>query len=124
MLRYAGANTDWFDVLFKNNFLQEHSLSVSFGTDKSQSYFSTSFLSDNGWTVVDKVKRYTLNFRNTYKFSDKLTLGFSTLSSVRQQRAPGSLTRQSNPVDGTYGRDFDINPFSYALEHKPYAYCF
>lgn len=115
LLKYAGANTDWFDVLFKNNFLQEHSLSVSFGTDKSQSYFSTSFLSDNGWTVVDKVKRYTLNFRNTYKLSDKLTLGFSTLSSVRQQRAPGSLTRQSNPVDGTYGRDFDINPFSYAL---------
>ncbi|MCF2442791.1 SusC/RagA family TonB-linked outer membrane protein [Dyadobacter sp. CY345] len=115
LLRYAGANTDWFDVLFKNNFVQEHSLSVSFGTDKSQSYFSTSFLNDNGWTVVDKVKRYTLNFRNTYNLSDKLTLGFSTLSSVRNQRAPGSLTRQANPVDGTYGRDFDINPFSYAL---------
>jgi len=115
LLRYGGANTDWFDILFKNNFVQEHSLSVSFGTDKSQSYFSTSFLSDNGWTVADKVKRYTLNFRNTYKFSDKLTVGFSTLSSVRQQRAPGSLSRQSNPVEGTYDRDFDINPFSYSL---------
>ncbi len=113
--RYAAANTDWFDILFKNNFVQEHSLSVSFGTDKSQSYFSTSFLSDNGWTVADKVKRYTLNFRNNYKFSDKLSVGFSTLSSVRQQKAPGSLTRQSNPVEGTYDRDFDINPFSYAL---------
>lgn len=115
LLRYARANTDWFDILFKNNLLQEHSLSVSFGTDKSQSYFSTSFLSDNGWTVADKVKRYTLNFRNNYKLSDKLSVGFSTLSSVRQQRAPGSLTRQSNPVEGTYTRDFDINPFNYAL---------
>jgi len=115
LLRYAGANTDWFDVLFKNNFIQEHSLSISFGTDKSQSYFSTSFLNDNGWTVADKVKRYTLNFRNNYKISDKLSIGFSTLSSVRNQKAPGSLSRQSNPVEGTYNRDFDINPFSYAL---------
>ncbi len=115
LLRYANANTDWFDVLFKQNLLQEHSLSVSFGTEKSQSYFSTSFLNDNGWTVVDKVSRYTLNFRNNYKFSDKLSAGFSTLSSVRRQRAPGSLSRQSNPVEGTYNRDFDINPFSYAL---------
>ena len=115
LMRYARANTDWFDVLFKNNFLQEHSLSVSFGTDKSQSYFSTSFLSDNGWTVADKVNRYTLNFRNNYKFSEKVQVGFSTLSSLRRQNAPGSLSRQSNPVDGTYGRDFDINPFSYAL---------
>lgn len=115
LLRYANANTDWFDILFKNNFLQEHSLSISFGTDKSQSYFSTSFLSDNGWTVADNVNRYTLNFRNNYKVSDKVQIGFSTLSSLRRQKAPGSLSRQGNPVDGTYGRDFDINPFSYAL---------
>lgn len=115
LLKYANANTDWFDILFKHNLLQEHSLSVSFGTDKSQSYFSTSFLNDNGWTIVDKVSRYTLNFRNNYKFSDKFSAGFSTLSSVRRQKAPGSLRRQSNPVEGTYNRDFDINPFSYAL---------
>jgi TonB-linked SusC/RagA family outer membrane protein len=115
LLRYAKSNTDWFDVLFKNNFLQEHSVSVAFGTEKSQSYFSTSFLHDNGWSVADKVNRYTLNFRNNYKMSEKVQLGFSTLSSIRHQNAPGSLSRQSNPVDGTYGRDFDINPFSYAL---------
>src|SRR5690606_36554479 len=41
--RYARANTDWFDVLFKNSLLQEHSLSVNSGTSKSQTYFSSSF---------------------------------------------------------------------------------
>lgn len=115
LLRYAKANTDWFDILFRNSFIQEHSVSVAFGTDKSQSYFSTSFLNDNGWTIGDKVKRYTLNFRNNYKFSDKFSVGFSTLGSVRQQSAPGTVTRRSNPVEGRYDRDFDINPFSYAL---------
>ncbi|NSL90388.1 SusC/RagA family TonB-linked outer membrane protein [Chitinophaga solisilvae] len=115
LLRYANANTDWFGLLFRNNFVQEHSLSISSGTDKSQSYFSTSFFSDNGWTLADKVNRYTLNYRNTYKFTDRLSAGFSALASVRQQKAPGALTRSSNPVEGQYDRDFDINPFSYSL---------
>ncbi|MBV8253019.1 MAG: SusC/RagA family TonB-linked outer membrane protein [Chitinophaga sp.] len=115
LMRYANANTDWFGLLFRNNFVQEHSLSVSSGTDRSQSYFSTSYFSDNGWTLADKVSRYTLNYRNTYKLSDRLTTNFSTLASVRQQKAPGALTRSSNPVEGKYDRDFDINPFSYSL---------
>lgn len=115
LMRYAKANTDWFDILFRNNFIQEHSLSISTGTERSQSYFSTSYYGDNGWTIGDKVNRYTVNYRNNYKFSDRLSTGFSTLGSVRQQRAPGALTRTSNPVEGKYDRDFDINPFSYSL---------
>lgn len=113
--RYATANTDWFDVLFRNSLTQEHALSISSGTEKSQSFFSTSFYNDNGWTIADKVKRYTLNFRNNYNFSDKLSTGFMTVGSVRQQKAPGTLSRVSNPVSGQFDRDFDINPFSYAL---------
>ncbi len=115
LLRYANANTDWFDLLFRNSFTQEHSLSVSAGTDRSQSFFSTSFYNDNGWTIADNVKRYTLNFRNNYKFSEKLSAGFLTTGSVRQQQAPGTLERTSNPVFGQFDRDFDINPFNYAL---------
>jgi hypothetical protein len=115
LLGYAKGNTDWFDVLFKQNFIQEHSLSVSFGTDKSSSYASVSYLDDNGWTIADKVKRYTLNFNNNYQLSDRLSIGVTTLASVRRQQAPGSLSRRSNPVEGKYDRDFDINPFSYAL---------
>ncbi|HRN57750.1 MAG TPA: TonB-dependent receptor plug domain-containing protein, partial [Agriterribacter sp.] len=113
--RYATANTDWFDILFRNNLLQEHSLSISGGTERSQSYFSMSYYGDNGWTIADKVNRYTINFRNNYTFSDKFSVGFATLGSVRQQKAPGTLARNPNPVEGQYDRDFDINPFSFAL---------
>ena len=65
---YQKVNTDWFDVLFRNALTQEHSLSFSHGTEKAQSYFSTSFYNDQGWTIADKVKRYTANIRNTYNF--------------------------------------------------------
>jgi TonB-linked SusC/RagA family outer membrane protein len=113
--RYARTNTDWFDLLFRNSITQEHSLSLSSGTDKSQYYFSTSFYNDNGWSVGDNVKRYTANLRANYQLSDRLSVGFITSGSVRDQKAPGTVTRVSNPVEGKYDRDFDINPFSYAL---------
>lgn len=113
--RYANANTDWFNVLFKNSLMMEHSLSVTSGTESSQYYASTSFLNDNGWTIGDHVKRFTGNLRGTFKISDKLSFELLTQGSVRDQVAPGTLGRNSNPVFGQYDRDFDINPFSYAL---------
>lgn len=115
LMKYANANTDWFDILFRNSLTQEHTLSVSTGTDKSQSYFSTSFYNDNGWTLADNVKRFTVNVRNNYNVSDKFSLGFLVNGSYRQQRAPGTEDRKANPAEGKYSRDFDINPFSYAL---------
>ena len=38
-----------------------------------------------------------------------------TQGSIRTQRAPGTYNRTANTVSGGYDRDFDINPFSYAL---------
>ncbi|MDJ1486033.1 SusC/RagA family TonB-linked outer membrane protein [Cytophagaceae bacterium YF14B1] len=113
--RYALANTDWFDVLFKNSFVQEHSLGFSSGTEAAQFYFSGSYYDDKGWTIADKVKRYTANARGVFKLNDKLTIGIITSGSVRDQHAPGTVTRLANMVEGSYDRDFDINPFSYAI---------
>lgn len=113
--RYALANTDWFDVLFRNSFVQEHSLSISSGTQASQLYFSTSYYNDNGWSIGDKVDRYTVNAHGSFKISDKVNFGLLTTGSIRKQLAPGTISRRSNPVQGSYERDFDINPFSYAL---------
>lgn len=113
--RYAQANTDWFDILFNNSFVHEHSLSISSGTETAQHYFSGSFYNDNGWTIADNVKRYTANMRSNYKLSDKITAGVIMTGSVRDQRTPGSQARINDVVRGDYTRDFDINPFSYAL---------
>lgn len=113
--RYAQANTDWFDVLFKNSLLQDHSISLTSGSAKSQTYLSTSFIHDNGQTLGDNVKRYTANLRNSFQMSDKLSAEILVNGSIRDQRAPGTLTRQSDPVFGQYSRDFDINPYSYSL---------
>jgi TonB-linked SusC/RagA family outer membrane protein len=113
--RYARANTDWFDELFNNSFVQEHALGISTGTETSQLYFSTSYYNDQGWSVADNVKRYTANARGHFNLSEKVSFGVIATGSVRDQRAPGTVSRETNVVEGSYDRDFDINPFSYAL---------
>jgi TonB-linked SusC/RagA family outer membrane protein len=113
--KYTKANTDWFDVLFRNSFVQEHSVSISSGSEKSQHYFSLGYYNDNGWSIADNVKRYTMNLRGDYNLSKKVSAGILATGAFRQQRAPGTLGRSSNVVEGKYTRDFDINPFSYAL---------
>lgn len=95
--------------------MQEHSLSFTSGTDKSKFYASTSYLGDNGWTIGSNVKRFTGNIRGTFDINDRLTVELISQGSIRDQRAPGTLGRNSNPVTGQYDREFDINPFSYAL---------
>ncbi len=113
--RYAGVNTDWFKLLFRNSLTQEHSLSINAGTEAAQYYFSTSVYDDSGWSIADKVRRYTANMRANFKLSNKFSLGFTTVGSIREQKAPGSQDRVNNAYQGKYDRDFDINPFSYAL---------
>lgn len=113
--RYANANTDWFDVLFRNSLMQDHSLSVTAGTAKSKFYASTGFLHDSGWTVGDGVKRFTGTLRGTFDVTDRLQIELLSQGSIRDQRSPGTVNRESDAVTGRLSRDFDINPFKYAL---------
>ena len=108
-------NTDWFDLLFNNNIMQTHSVSVSSGTDKSSMYASLSAMIDPGWTKDSKVQRYTANINASYKLSKNLTATLRTNGSYRDQMAPGTLNQSTDVVSGAVSRSFDINPFSYAL---------
>lgn len=108
-------NTNWFDELFESNISQNHSISMSTGTDKAQYYVSFSMMNDPGWTMQSKVKRYTANINANYNISKKLSLNLIGNTSYRKQRAPGTLNSSTNAVTGEVSRDFDINPYSYAI---------
>ncbi|MGB3779230.1 MAG: SusC/RagA family TonB-linked outer membrane protein [Tunicatimonas sp.] len=113
---YENANTDWFDVLYRDFSLQQqHSVSLTAGNENYNSYYSLSYLNDNGQTIADGVSRYAGNVRNTFFFSDRFTLDTKITASYRRQRLPGTTDRDFDPISGEYKRDFDINPFSYAL---------
>jgi len=115
LTRYANANTDWFDLLFKSSVVQEHSMSISTGTEKSQQYTSVSYLKDPGMTIGNDVQRFTGNFRSNYQFGEKFSAEILGNGSVRQQTAPGTVDQKSDNVYGSYYRGYDINPYNYAL---------
>ena len=109
-------NTDWFDLLFTNSVSQSHSVSLSSGTEKSQNYFSMSLLNDPGQYINrSKVRRYTFNANSSYDILKNLTVRFAAQGTHRDQEAPGSLNQTTDVVTGEVKRDFDINPFSYAM---------
>lgn len=108
-------NTDWFKELFQNNIMQSHSISMSSGTEKSAYYASLSALLDPGWSLASNVNRYTANFKANFKIRDNLTLTAISSGAYRKQKAPGTLSQDTDVVTGKVKRDFDINPYSFAL---------
>jgi len=114
--QYENANTDWFDVLFNNpGFQQWHSVDFTSGSSKYNSFFSFSYLDDQGQTIADNVQRITGAARSTFFISDVFSFGFKLSASYRDQQAPGTRNREFDPITGRYSRNFDINPLSYAL---------
>ncbi len=108
-------NTDWFDELFSNAIMQNHSLSIAGGTEKGKFYTSLSVMNDPGWSVQSEVRRYTFNANASYDISKTFRISVLTSDSYRKQTAPGTLSQETDPVSGEVKRGFDINPYSYAL---------
>ena len=108
-------NTNWFDELFSNSISSNHSLSLSTGTDKAQYYTSFSFMNDPGWSEQSKVQRYTFNVNALYNLSKKVSVNLIGNAAYRKQKSPGALNQRIDNVSGEVSRDFDINPYSYAI---------
>ncbi len=109
-------NTDWFDELFSNAISMNHSVGMSSGTDKAQYYTSFSVMSDPGQTKKKSaVQRYTANINANYNLSKHLTLNLIGNAAYRKQEGFGSDNQGTDVVSGAVTRDFDINPYSFAL---------
>src|SRR5690606_31721958 len=105
-------NTDWFDVIFKNALTQEHSASISAGTEKSQFYFSTSYFNDAGQTAGQGTDRFTANLKGNFQLTDRFSVMANIYGSSRKQRSFGTF--DSSEDNGVVSREFDINPYAYA----------
>ena len=113
-------NTDWFAELFNQTVMHNHSLSFSTGTERARVYASLSAMQDPGWYKASEVSRFTGNMNASYDLlpstsKQKLTASIATMGSYRKQAAPGTISAQTDPISGAVSREFDINPFSYAM---------
>jgi TonB-linked SusC/RagA family outer membrane protein len=108
-------NTDWFQYLFNKNLTQNHAVSISSGSEKASFYTSLSVFDDKGWTKASEVKRYTANVNASLNLSKDISLRLLSNASYRKQKAPGTLSQDIDVVSGEVKREFDINPYSFAL---------
>lgn len=113
--RHERANTDWFRELFRLTPTTSHTVSFSAGGKHSASYASLGFYHDGGWTVADRVQRLTAHLKQDFFLGDRWQITLTGQGNIRSQQAPGTLPQRANTTVGVFERDFDINPFSYAL---------
>ncbi len=93
-------NTDWFDYLYKNALMQQHSVSTSYGGETASARLSVSYYDDLGKTIGEKVQRYTVNLNSGYQISNSLFADIMVKFSKRNQYNPG----------------IKVNPFTYARD--------
>lgn len=115
LYHHERANTDWFKELFTLRPTMNHSLSLSGGSDKVATRVSLGFLHDGGWTLADRLSRLTAKLKTDFYLTSAFTASLSAQGNLRQQRAPGTIAQKKNVTLGSFERDFDINPFAYAL---------
>lgn len=134
------SNTDWFGAITRPGFAQSYNLSLSSGTEKSNSYFSLSYYDNQGTIKETNFSRMSARMNSSYNLlDDVITIGENfTLNHTNEVQAPGgvlTLAILSLPVmpvkkiDGDWGsvtsgmRDRD-NPARIldANKNNPYSY--
>lgn len=77
---YANANIDWYEEMYDNwNFSQEHTVSVSGGSEKTQIYASMNYLGSDGMIKVSKdtYDRYATNLKVTTQLTNYLDITYN-----------------------------------------------
>lgn len=70
-------NTDWFDLLCQDSWSNQHTASLSGGSQKSRYYASLGYNRDNDVIKVNKNERYTASMNLDNTFSKLLSASFS-----------------------------------------------
>ncbi|MDQ6480131.1 TonB-dependent receptor [Dyadobacter sp. LHD-138] len=138
-----GEGTDWQDQIFRSAAIQNHTLSVSGGNDKTNFNISGSYFDEKGIIINSYYKQYQLRSAIGHKISKNLNMGLNTimvrresnsLFSENSERGAGVLSgalispptvgvrdasgKYSNVRKYSFSPDIAENPVAMALERK------
>lgn len=122
-----GTNTDWQDLILKNGIMQNHSLGVQGGNDKTQFYISGGYFQDKGISEGLDYTRMSLRINVDHNINSRLKVGISsyTMYSIRngENLNPYGMTIQQNPLAVPYDDKGNIifSPTNDALLTNPLA---
>lgn len=83
-------NTDWWDVIFRSPFTQNHSLSATGGNDKGTYYLSIGLLDQEGLMINNDYRRYSFRVNVDQKIGNHFKVGLN---------AAGQWSDQVYPLD-------------------------
>lgn len=93
--------TDWFHEVFKPAMIQNHTLSVSAGNDKSAYFFSTNYFNQEGTLINTYLKKYDVRMNTVFNVKDHIRLGENAYVVYRQN--PGFTNQnEGNAISFTY----------------------
>jgi TonB-dependent starch-binding outer membrane protein SusC len=95
----TNANTDWQSLIFRKALQQNHNLSFSGGSDKSQYFVSANFTNQDGIVLGSDFRRGTLRFNLNSKLNNRV--GLRTYMTASQAVQNGFA-----PANGTNTRNF------------------
>ncbi|RHR79056.1 SusC/RagA family TonB-linked outer membrane protein [Odoribacter sp. AF15-53] len=105
--RLEEVNTDWFDLLYRNPFSHNHSLSISGGTDKITYYWSLGVSENKGAAKGNDQQSYNSLMKMTFRLNDKLLVN-------------AQLNGDYSETNGFYV----VNPYQYARTTSRAIPCF
>lgn len=97
-------DTDWYGLLFRNAFSQNHHISLSGGSDKYTYYVAGGVNDESGMLINNDYKRYSLNSNMTLRPGDGLRMDIGIEASRQKSVSPDSY----------------VSPFKYAYFANPY----
>ncbi len=70
-------NTDWYDVILRTAWQQQHNVSLSGSSDQISYFFNVGYLKDEGIVLNNDFRRLTARYNNEFKINKKLTFGLN-----------------------------------------------
>lgn len=122
-----GTSTDWQDLILQNGFVQNHSIGVQGGSDRTQFYLSGGYFKDKGISEGLDFTRMSLRANLDHQVNSFLKVGLSSymMYSLRNGETlnPYQFTLQQNPLAEVYNDDGSLrfSPTNDALLTNPLA---
>jgi TonB-linked SusC/RagA family outer membrane protein len=93
------AGTDWYHAIFKKAPIQQHTLSVSGGSDQGSYLFSLSYFNQQGTLIDTYLKRYTIRSNVTYKLGNRIRFGENlAYSFINNPQANGGILAEGSAI--------------------------
>lgn len=116
-------NTDWYQTILRNGFMQNHNVSVSGGNDKATHLLNIGYLDEDGIVVKNSFQRLTLRLNEEFKFNEVVKVGLQSSygNSINQNGFSNIDIDAYGNIGGVYNNAYRAAPIIASYEDGRYG---